>query len=113
MQVHRQYHRYLTPLSHELRKKGLNLNESLILLSLFFEPQDKISPSDLQSVLSLSGDQISQALAALEKVHLISREIDSIDRRKRRLHITTKGRKLGASLIKSFDHHENLLENNQ
>lgn len=112
MGLYREFHRHFTPLSQDLKKLDLNLNDALILLAVFFENSANASPSDIEKTLNIPKDQISQSLKRLEERHLIQRRIsDSGDRRKRFLQITGAGRKLAADLVKIFDRQEDQYEN--
>lgn len=110
MQTHQEYHRHFLPLTSELRNKGVNLNEALILLATFFEQNQRVTPSQLQDILFLPKDQISHALRSLEKKSLTERRISETDQRQRLISTTEKGRKVSQLLIKDFDHYEDRLE---
>lgn len=106
MGLYQQYHHYFSPLTRDLKKWGCNLNDSLILLALFFESPGEITPSDLGKTLTLPKDQVSHSLRRLEKLELIKRDLASTDKRKRQLQITPKGKKLSSKLVEIFNKRE-------
>lgn len=110
MASHRQYQTHVVPLARALRHEGLNLNEALVLLALFFEDQETVHPSSLEDLLGLGRDQISQSLKSLESNALIRRKIDSSDMRRRQLLITSYGRKKAPRLVEIFDQYERRIE---
>lgn len=110
MGLYKNYQKFFVPLSKELKGRGLNLNESLILLALFFEGPREVTPSSLQQTLGLAMDQISHILKSLENKSLLQRQLSPADRRQRVLQITTPGKKKATELIKIFDQFEEKLE---
>lgn len=110
MDLHQRYHRFFTPLNKDLKKLGFNLNEALILLALFFEGRQDVTPKDLVETLQLPKDQVSQALSRLERQSLIHRKLAKTDKRKRSLSVSALGKAKATVLIKSFDRHESLTE---
>lgn len=113
MSLYQSFHRFFAPLNKELKKQGINLNEALIVLALFFENHSKVSPSDLQITLTIPKDQVSQALTKLEKQDLVVRKINPTDSRKRFVVLTAQGKKLAPKLIALFDFCEDQLETYQ
>lgn len=114
MDLHREYLQFFDPLHQSLKKLETNFSDSLVLLSVFFETNPQISPSDIGKALSLPKDQVSQSLKRLENRHLIQRKIcETGDKRKRSLQITTHGKKRASELVKVFDRQEELYENHR
>ena len=93
MSLHHSYKQFWTPLIQDLRKKDFNLNDTLILLALFFETSKEVSPSQLERNLGIPKDQISQSLQRLEKKSLIDRRLAIKDRRGRFVRLPKQGRR--------------------
>ena len=110
MGLYQSYHQNFSPLVKNLKREDVNLHDSLVLLALFFEGSDSITPSDLEFTLALPKDQISQAIRRLKNKDLITSRINLNDSRKRQLSITRQGRKKASRLISIFDFQENSLE---
>lgn len=110
MTLFQQFHQTFAPLQSDLRKQGLNLNEALILLAVFFENNRPPRPTDLQKCLLLPKDQISQTLKKLENKNYLERKIADGDKRQRQITLTPLGRQLTSHLIKLFDTREDQLE---
>jgi DNA-binding MarR family transcriptional regulator len=110
MGLHRRYQQSFEPLMANIRQLNLNLNDSLVLLALFFEGKQTVTPSDLIRTLRIPKDQVSQSLKRLEAKDLLYRQISENDQRRRAIHITSLGKKISAQLVAKFDKQENLLE---
>ncbi len=104
------YQNYIQPLRGEVRTKGLNFNESLVLLAAFFEKPGSVSPQQLAETLYLPKDQISHAIKNLLQHGLIRSENSTNDRRQRLIKLTRKGLNLAPKLIELFDLWESKLE---
>lgn len=109
MALHQRYHLFFQPLQKDLRAVGLNLQDSLVLLAIFFEQAKSVYPSDLQSTLNVPKDQISQGLGRLEDKNYIQRKLSLYDKRRRQIKITSLGKKISSQLIARFDDHEDQL----
>jgi DNA-binding MarR family transcriptional regulator len=110
MGLHRRYQQSFEPLMADIRQLNLNLNDSLVLLALFFEGKQTVTPSDLMRTLRIPKDQVSQSLKRLETKDLLYRQISENDQRRRAIYITSLGKKISAQLVAKFDKQENLLE---
>ena len=110
MGLYGSYQNHFLPLIQELKNKGCNLNESLILLALFFEPRQQATPTQLQECLFIPKDRISQSLKSLEKSKWIQRSLGEKDRRLRVVTLEKSAKKLCTDLIESFETHEQRLE---
>jgi DNA-binding MarR family transcriptional regulator len=110
MGLHRRYQQSFEPLMADIRQLNLNLNDSLVLLALFFEGKQTVTPSDLMRTLRIPKDQVSQSLKRLETKDLLYRQISENDQRRRAIYITSFGKKISAQLVAKFDKQENLLE---
>ncbi len=110
MALHQRYLLFFQPLQKDLKSLGVNLQDSLVLLATFFEHSKIVYPSDLQSVLKIPKDQISQSLARLEDRNFIRRKLSNQDKRRRQIEITSVGKKISSQLIARFDKHEDQLE---
>ena len=110
MALLRDYQSHWAPLLQNLKKRKMSLNESLILLALFFEKSGTSSPGQLSQALNLPKDRVSQALKSLEAQNLVQKKIASGDQRRRLVQISAGGRKLCPQLIAWFDQSEESLE---
>ncbi len=108
--LYREYHLWVSALTQELKVFDLNLNDSLILLAIFFENNNEIQPSQLSTTLDIPKDQISQSLKRLEQIGLIVRKTFKSDARKRKISISSLGKKRASELIKVYDRMENRYE---
>lgn len=113
MGLYKNYHHFFRELQKDLKEQGLNLNESLVLLALFFENSKQITPSELSQTLLIKKDQISHALNSLNKKELIEKGLSSKDARMTYLQITNEGKKKASQLVKIFDSSEAAFENTQ
>lgn len=94
-------------LNSGLSEYELTLNQALILLSIFFEPEKVIRSSELQSLIPSTKGNISHCTSHLEHKKLITRKMLPDDLRGFEFHLSSKGQKLCLSLIKYFDDIEN------
>nr|BDT27116.1 MarR family winged helix-turn-helix transcriptional regulator [Bacteriovorax sp. HI3] len=90
-----------------LKDFGLNLNQSLILLAIFFEPEKTIRFNELSEIIPTTKGNISHCTSFLEEKKLITRQLVDNDLRGYSYSLTAKGSKLSLSLIKFFDGIEN------
>ncbi|AUN97084.1 MarR family transcriptional regulator [Bacteriovorax stolpii] len=90
-----------------LKDFGLNLNQSLILLAIFFEPEKTIRFNDLSEIIPTTKGNISHCTSFLEENKFITRQMVDNDLRGYSYSLTPKGSKLCLSLIKFFDAIEN------
>lgn len=82
---------------------GLNLNQSLIMLSIFFEPEKTIRSLELVNLIPTTKGNISHCTSFLEAQKLITRNTVENDLRGFEFSLTVKGHKTCLSLIKFFD----------
>jgi DNA-binding MarR family transcriptional regulator len=81
----------------------LNLNQSLILLAIFFEPDKLIRSNELVNIIPTTKGNISHCTSYLEEKKFISRKNVDGDLRGFEFSLTAKGQKLCLSLIKFYD----------
>lgn len=81
----------------------LNLNQSLILLAIFFEPEKTIRSHELSKLIPATKGNISHCTSYLEEKKLITRKNVANDLRGYEFSLTPKSQKLCLSLIKFFD----------
>lgn len=72
------------------------------VLGFLADSNESSIPSEISTALLLSNARIAMALNALEKKHLVTREIDSLDRRKIIVRITEDGKDLVESSKNTF-----------
>ncbi len=90
-------------LNQGLLEFNLNLNQALILLAIFFEPEKCIRSNDLVAVIPTTKGNISHCTSFLEENKLISRKNVPGDLRGFEFHLTSKAQKLCPLLVKFFD----------
>lgn len=90
-------------LNTSLLKYGVNLNQSLILLAIFFEPDKSLRATELFGLIPTTKGNISHCTSFLENEKMISRKTVNGDLRGFEFSLTAKGNKLCVSLVKFFD----------
>ncbi len=96
----RAYETLLCLLKKRLDADGLSLNQSFILLSLFFEARGAITPKDLTNTLRMTAPNVSHQVTSLEKRKLLGRRLNPADSRSYVLELTPEGRKLSQKLVR-------------
>lgn len=99
-------------LNSSLMEHGMNLNHSLILLAIFFEPEKSLRATELFGLIPTTKGNISHCTSFLEKEKLIVRKTVNGDLRGFEFSLTTKGNKLSLSLVKFFDEIESRCDKN-
>jgi len=97
-------------LSKRLQSHNLTFPQSLVLATLFFEGQDKLTPKDLEYSLHLSKSALSQILSQLEAKKFVKRVIKENDARSFMIQLTAQGKKISTKMISDFDVVENKIE---
>ena len=111
MAVYKSYWNHLAPLQKTLKKSGLNLNESLVLLAVFFEGSSEVvTPKKLVETLGLTKDQISHALKGLIDQNYINVGAGLSDRRQRQVKLRPSGKTKASQLVSLFESAEQRLE---
>jgi DNA-binding MarR family transcriptional regulator len=90
-------------INSSLAKFGLNLNQALIMLAIFFEPEKTIRSYELMNLIPTTKGNISHCTSFLEEQNHIMRKNVEGDLRGYEFSLTPKGSKLTISLIKFFD----------
>jgi DNA-binding MarR family transcriptional regulator len=104
------YDTILRDLNFRLREENCNLLQALILISLFFEKEEPVSPSKLAETLGTTRGNISHGISHLEKHRLLRRKLNDKDARSYLLVLRPEGRRLAVRLIKTIDSVENYFE---
>lgn len=86
-----------------LEDLGVNLNQALILLAIFFEPEKTIRSNELTNLIPTTKGNISHCTSFLEEQKLITRSLIPGDLRGFEFSLTAKGQKLTLHLVKFFD----------
>lgn len=94
-------------LNNGLSEFDVNLNQALILLAIFFEPEKIIRSHELVNLIPTTKGNISHCTSYLEQKKFIARKTIPNDLRGFEFSLTAKGQKLCISLIKFFDVIEN------
>jgi DNA-binding MarR family transcriptional regulator len=95
--------RLMSLLEGELAKAECNLTEALILLGVYFEKDERVTPSMLWASLRTTRSNISHHVTKLERRGLLKRETAAQDARKYPLALSPKGRVLATRLIRTFE----------
>lgn len=88
---------YEALLADELDGVGLTPHRWRVLLRIWIEEQTGgagVHPTQLSRAQQLSKNTISEHLRALEELGLVERELDTVDRRQFKIHLTPHGRAL-------------------
>lgn len=93
-------------LNQGLAEFNLNMNQALILLAIFFEPEKCIRANDLAAIIPTTKGNISHCTSFLEENKLITRKNIVDDLRGFEFHLTSKAQKICPLLVKFFDQME-------
>ena len=80
---------------------GLSGAQGFVLMHIFF--RGDVCQKDIERHFMMSRATVSNLMDSLEGMGLISRSTDAVDRRRRSLTLTDKGRKMVESSIKCLD----------
>jgi DNA-binding MarR family transcriptional regulator len=98
-------------LNFKLKEENCNLLQAVILISLFFEESDSVTPSVLADIFHTTRGNVSHCISHLEKRGWIKRQLDEKDARSYRLILKAEGKKAATRLIKIIDEIETFFEN--
>lgn len=90
-------------INSSLEDLGVNLNQALIVLAIFFEPEKTIRSNELTNLIPTTKGNISHCTSFLEEQRLITRAMIAGDLRGFEFSLTAKGQKLALHLVKFFD----------
>lgn len=93
-----------------LQKQDCNLLQALVLVALFFEKSESVTPSRLSLILKASRAGISHALSDLEKRGWVQRQLALRDARSYQLRLKPEGKKAAIRLIQMIDELETFFE---
>lgn len=94
----------------ELKKYEINFIQSLILLTIYFEGKNKVTPMSIVRELGLSKSSVSQSLSELEGRGKIKRRMDEKDARSLCLVLTVDGKSDASKIIGIYENLEKKLE---
>jgi DNA-binding MarR family transcriptional regulator len=94
----------------ELKKYEINFMQSLILLTIYFEGKNKVTPMSIVRELGLSKSSVSQSLSELESRGKIKRRMDEKDARSLCLILTADGKSDASKIIGIYENLEKKLE---
>lgn len=86
-----------------LAKHDLNLNQALIMLAIFFEPEKHIRSNELGYLIPTTKGNISHCTSYLEEMKYIIRKNVAGDLRGYEFSLTAKGSKTCITLVKFFN----------
>jgi len=90
-------------LNQRLKKSNCNVNQALVLIALYFEKSDLVTPSELANAIRTSRGNISHCLSHLEQQRLVKRSLSERDARHLIIHLTPSGKRLAEQLVQSFE----------
>jgi DNA-binding MarR family transcriptional regulator len=97
-------------LNAKLKDENCNLLQAIILISLFFEQSEDVTPSTLASVLGTTRGNVSHCVSHLERNGYLRRALNDDDARSYRLIMKPEGKKVAVRLIKIIDGLESYFE---
>ena len=106
------YEAIIPKLNKKMKEDRINLLQGLVLTALLFEERADISPSYLAEIFQTSRGNMSHILSDLEYHGYIKRVVSEKDARVFRIELKSEGKKKALSLIKFYDHLQNLFEKN-
>lgn len=92
------------------RKSGCNITEALVLISIFFEEDQRASPSSVAKALRTSRGNVSHCLTKLESRKLVKREMKLGDARRLVISLTPSGERLVSKLMTEIEKIEDLCD---
>lgn len=90
-------------LNTSLGEFDVNLNQALILLTIFFEPEKVIRSHQLQNIIPTTKGNISHCTSFLEQKNFIIRSSIANDLRGFEFALSPKGQKVSINLVKFFN----------
>ncbi len=97
-------------LNTQLKKEECNFLQAMILISLFFEESETVTPSRLADTFYTSRGNLSHCVTYLEKRGWVKRQLDEKDARSYQVILKPEGRKVATRLIKVIDRIEDFFE---
>jgi DNA-binding MarR family transcriptional regulator len=93
-----------------LRSEGCNLMQALLLIAIFLEQGEPVTPSALAATLRTTRGNVSHGVTHLEKRKLLRRTLSAADARSYHLTLTAEGQRAAIRLIAVIDGHERRFE---
>ncbi|MEW6055348.1 MAG: MarR family transcriptional regulator [Bdellovibrionota bacterium] len=97
-------------LNSKLQKEDCNLLQAVILISIFFEPSETVTPSNLAAIFRTTRGNVSHCISHLERKGFVKRQLDQGDARKYRLALKLEGKRAALRLMKTIDSFEDYFE---
>lgn len=97
-------------LNLRLKKERCNLLQAVILISIFFEERETVTPSRLAQCFRTSRGNISHSVSHLEREGFLKRTLDAGDARSYKLVLKPEGKKAALRLIRIMDDLEGYFE---
>lgn len=94
----------------ELKNYDVNFLQSLVLLTVYFEGKNRVTPMSIVRELGLSKSSVSQCLSELESRGKIKRRMDEKDARSLYLVLTAEGRSDSTKIIGIYENLEKKME---
>src|SRR5215210_7360580 len=94
-------------LNAQLKQEHCNLLQAVILISIFFEQSERVTPSELAAIFRTTRGNVSHCISHLERRGFLKRVLDQQDARSYRLVIRPEGKKTAVRLIKIIHDLEN------
>ena len=87
----------------QLKQRGCNITEALILIAIVFEPEKQATPSALATALRTSRGNVSHCLAKLVRQEQVQRTLKRDDARQFLISLTPSGARLAHRLISDIE----------
>ena len=97
-------------LNTKLKEENCNLLQAMILVSIFFEQNEEVTPSVLANILGTTRGNVSHCISHLEKRGCLRRSLSESDARSYKLILKPEGKKVALRLIQVIDGLEDYFE---
>jgi DNA-binding MarR family transcriptional regulator len=97
-------------LNEKLKEESCNLLQAIILIAIFFEQSEAVTPSDLADILGATRGNVSHCISHLERRGFLRRTLNEKDARSYNLVLKPAGKKTALRLIQVIDGLEDYFE---
>lgn len=104
------YEMIIPNLNKKLKKEGVNLLQGLVMTALFFEDDQKVTPSRLADLFKTTRGNMSHIISHLEYKGWVKRVLNPKDARQFHIELKPEGKRKTLTLIKLYDQIQNLFE---
>jgi len=96
------YRQFQVYINKELRELNINSSEYIYIVTLFSD-HDGMSQDELSKKLFIDKGAVARSINSLEKKNYVSRRIDKLDKRIKRVYLTEKAKEVEDILFKALD----------